>query len=651
MRRSVTGNLRLAATAAGILCCAAASEAQELAIAPRITVIEGDSGNVGWNIQVTTTGPNPLQSVSWRTLAGSASGGSDFVVVSSGTVSWPTDDLPKNITVFIAGDFTAEWNSTEQQDEVFFVELFNPVSATIRSGRSTVTIIDNDTPQPGAQYLSAVTDSTGALATDGRNRLQWRVPAAPSSPTQFEVCWKATLPGTACASPTSNTDTAGGACAPLINGPFTAGAKLLFTHDNMSVVKVNVPMNYCYSVFTKYPGTSPERAEVAVRTFDSTNGPLKWALSEGHYNGAPTASLAPPTVGQHGVYAVGTDGVVLAMQRGPVGGLWPVGWNPLALGKPTQNRSAAIPMANSSRLLLGTDEGGLHALDGQTGAILWSRSQKFLNALPFVLGGVQAQPAALLKAFGGNNDMVLVGTNAGASNRFYALDAQTGNDQGTFYAHAQLGNVTGQAVVDYANNNVFFLTSNPTGALFGLDMGGSGAPNLTLDTGLAFSNPKTLPYGSSGSPVLRNNHLLWGDSFSSVWGLDITTDTPYSAGTGDGPVKGFVWPDRRDTRIYFATNGKVQCLQDNGGSFSGCPGSWPVGVTSPSMLLQKPGTDFIYVGDSQGNLVQIKVSDQSQLPLLLDSGVQIGPPSLDGPNNLLLVGSSSGRIFAVQVPY
>jgi len=69
------------------------------------------------------------------------------------------------------------------------------------------------------------------------------------------------------------------------------------------------------------------------------------------------------------------------------------------------------------------------------------------------------------------------------------------------------------------------------------------------------------------------------------------------------------------------------------------------------MVLQKPGTDFLYLGDGQGRLVQIKVSDMSTTPLLLESGVQIGAPSLDGPNSILIVGSATGTIYGVRVPY
>ena len=355
MRRIMEWTARLAiASAALVLGSAALSEAQtpQLDIQADARTIEGDGSNTILNIQVTNSGPSTSAvSVSWRTLAASAVGSSDYIVVSSGSLSWSVgDSLPKTLMVQIVGDFAPEWSSTLQQDEIFFVELFNPINATIGRSRSTVTIVDNDTSLPGVQYLSAVTDSTDSNATDGRNRLQWRVAAAQAAPTLIKVCWKSHP--TSCTSPLSDTDTAGGGCASL--GPAGMGSKQLFTHDNTSAIKVNVPAAYCYSVFTYYPGLSTERAEVAVTTFDSTPGPVKWAFTPGHYSTNTAASLVPPTVGIDGIYSVGTDGVVFAMQRGtgPTSGLWPATWNPVALGKPAHNRSPVVTFSAGARLLV-----------------------------------------------------------------------------------------------------------------------------------------------------------------------------------------------------------------------------------------------------------------------------------------------------------
>ena len=148
--------------------------------------------------------------------------------------------------------------------------------------------------------------------------------------------------------------------------------------------------------------------------------------------------------------------------------------------------------------------------------------------------------------------------------------------------------------------------------------------------------------------VLRNNRLYVGDNTSQLFVLYLD-GTSYAAPTGDGAVKGFLWPDRRNDNLYFSTTNKVHAVRDTG---SGFVDLWsPIAVLTPSMVLQKPGTDFIYVGNGNGGLVQINVSTQAQITLPLEgAGVQIGAPSLDGGNNLLMVGSSTGTIHAVRVP-
>lgn len=626
------------ALTAAVLLSAAAAQAQIPVSVDDVRVAEGSSGFWSISIAVRLSGPPPTSvTVDYTILPGSALSGTDYTAVpANGTLTFPAlSSAPQFIPgVQINGDGVDEWSLTLQQDKAFFVQLSNPSSGiVIDKGRGTVTLIDDDHANPpGVQFLTAVSTGTGAI---GQNKLQWRIPGAPSPVANVHIAWKQ---GAGCSFPLSETDITGGG---LVNVGSAAapGAVQTYVHGSRPI---GTP--HCYSVFTYngagFPCGPTEIAHVKATPIDTT-GTIAWSYASG------AASVVPPSVGTDAIYTTDNVGVVHAMNRVAPLGEWPSGWNPVAVGKPTQNRSAVVPMGSRSRLFLGTDGGGVHAIDGKTGTVVWSRSA--VTALPNV-GGVQAQPAGLFKAFGGNNDMLLVGTNAGASNTFFALDPGTGNNLGSLYSNPLMGNVTGMAVVDYASNRVFFLTTAASGTFFGLDLGPSGAPNLTLATTLPGGNPRTFT-GTNGSAVLRNSHLVWGDNASTVFGLDLTTGTAYSVGTGDGAVKGFLWPDRRDDRLYFSTNGNVQCLRDAGTTFASCGGAWPVPVTSPSMVLQKPGTDYLYVGDGQGRLIQIKVSDQSSLPLMLESGVQIGAPSLDGANNILVVGSATGTIYGVRVPF
>ena len=631
MRPIVTRITRV--TVLALLSCASLAQAQIPIRVTDVRAVEGSAGFHGVAVPVNVSGPPPVTiTVDWTLVAGTATAPADFTMA-SGTLTFPAlSSAPQNISVQVNGDTLDEWSPTAMQDAVLFVQLSNAsAGGVIDKGRGTLTLIEDDHTNAGIQFLTAV--STGS-SVSGQNKLQWRVPGAPSAVTNVTVVWHQ---GAGCTFPASTTDTAGG-------GSFTVAA--LGAGLTQAAVHSGRPLTpHCYSVFAVngagFP--SPEIARVKATPIDTT-GSILWSYASG------ATSVVPPSVGADAVYTTDNLGVVHAMTRGSGlgAGEWPSTWNPLAVGKPTQNRSAVVPVSTGSRLLLGTDGGGVHGVDGRFGTLVWSRSTSFGSALPS-LGGVQAQPSALLKSFAGNNDMLLVGTNNGASNTFHALDPATGNTQDVPYPNGLMGNVMGQAVVDYSLNRAYFLTSDATGTLFGLDLGLAGTPKLTLAT-LAGGNPKSFG-GSNGAAVLRDNHLFFGDNNGNLLGLDLATGASYSKPTSDGNVKGFVWPDRRDTRLYFATTSNVQCQRDNGAGFSGCPGSWPVPVTSPSMVLQKPGTDFLYLGDGQGRLVQIKVSDLSTTPLLLESGVQIGAPSLDGPNSILIVGSATGTIYGIRVPY
>jgi outer membrane protein assembly factor BamB len=629
-----------------------------LRIEPERRVVEQDSGTIPVTFTVylssaNTSGPT---TVNWSTTAGSALDGVDFVP-DSGTVTFPQfDNFPKSVTVYVQNDTTPEWNPTLQQDEVFFVDLSMPVGADgIEKGRATVTVVDNDTFQPGVQFLSVVTDSTGSATNLGRNRLQWRVPAAQSNPSQIVVAW--TSGSTNCTPPTS--DTAGETPGPAVLVPVAAGSKQMWTHDSSNFGPVQVPRVYCYSVFTKYPSVSSQRAEVVTRTFDSTTGPVKWTYTPGYYGGSPAPSVVPPTVGADGIYTVSTDGVVHAMQRGDLGGLWPSNWDPVALGKPAHARSPVVPLLAGSRLYVGTESGEVHAVDARTGALVWSRSQFFNNTqlMPASSTGVQATPAGLFKPWGGQNDLILVGTATGTNNtRFFALDPATGGTIDDYPRAGDTGtieNVYGMAVVDYAApNRVYFSTAGAAGSLWSLDLGPMGLPDLTLSA--PAWNPKPLNAAANGSPVVRGGRLYVGTVDGLVHSMRLADGTLDDLDLGDGDVKGFMFPDRRNGNLYFSTNGKVWAVRDDLEPANPFLSQiWSVNdIPSPSIVLQRPGTDTLYVGGGDGRLYKINVADaspqSSKTFVPLQPGGQIGAPSLDLTYNLVLVGSSSGVIYAVR---
>jgi outer membrane protein assembly factor BamB len=569
------------------------------------------------------------------------------------------NDTPQTVTVQVKNDSVDEWPGFAQ-DEVFFVQPSNPSGAVIEKGRASVTILDNDHSQPGLQFVSAVSYSTGTGTNDGRNILQWRVPPSPAAPTSILIRWNSASVGTDCSAPASDTAFAENQKSLL---PGLAGELQSWTHDSIiGPGFVVVPRVYCYSLFAMYPALTAEKVEVVTRTFDTSSGPERWVYSPGHRLGQASVSVMPPTVGPDGVYTVSTDGVVHAMRRGLAptgGGLWPPTWNPLSLGKPAHNRSPVAPFKGVWRLLIGTEDGEVNVLDARTGTLVWSRSAAFggTQLMPSFSTGVQATPAALLTDFGGQHDLLLLGTaTSSGTTKFFALDPANGDTlddyDGADAPPGSINNVYGMAVVDYAENRAYFATADASFTLWSLDLG-TGSPNLTL------TSTTTLPWNplalgaTSGAPVLRNGRIYLGTdtgAAATLHSLRLSDGNLRSYTHGNEQIKGFVWPDRRNQNLYFSTLSQVHAVRDDG-LFTPLPWS-PMTLNSPSPVLQKPGTDFLYVGDKDGRLVQIDIATGNVRVRVLEPGKQIGAPSLD--NNVpafIHVGSETGAVYAVQVPF
>jgi hypothetical protein len=122
-----------------------------------ITIDEGDSNNplIGWDFTVRLSGPSTQPvSVTVSTQAGSATSNVDFGA-GSATVTFQPGQTSSSLTVFVIADTTVEGT------EDFFLNLSNPVNATIGDGQGVATIIDDD-----ALLLLNQTSSTRGVAFD-----------------------------------------------------------------------------------------------------------------------------------------------------------------------------------------------------------------------------------------------------------------------------------------------------------------------------------------------------------------------------------------------------------------------------------------------------------------------------------------------------
>jgi hypothetical protein len=613
-----------------------------------VQVVEGNSGTTNAVFPVTLSNPSSVAvSASWSTADGTATlANSDYVQVSGGTVAFPANTTgPQYVTVLVNGDTTPE------PDEVFYVDLSGASGAALLKARGVGEILDDDVVNPGVSAFTIVSDSVGSAATDGRNRLQWFVPASATGATDVLIKYNSGATCTPPPNPTSGTQTI---TVPLSGGDF--GNTMSVTHQGGSDPPV-LGQQYCYSAFLTYPGPVYSAGEsMSARPFDST-GNVKWKL----FTPNPATALAPPTVGFDAVIGLSNDGYVQAMQRGPTGGVWPGPWKPLSLGDVAQHRAPVVPLPGGSRAFISTQNGWIYAVDTANGNLVWS------TQLPE--GRAQGAPAGIFTAFGGKWDYILVGTSAGANNRFYALDPATGAVIDAFpaagseaLATGSIGAILGAATVDYGGDGRVYFASRKDVAnqsLWCLDLGpASDALRLAWKSGV--------PGAINGSPVLANGRVYVVDENGTAWSVAPDGSSAYSLSLGDGDGKGFLFPDRGSTDLYVATQTQVHALTDNVGTSLVTKPGWatPFTVPSPghpSVVLLRPGTNELYVGVDQyppsnaAGLLHINADDGTFVSFLQleATSLVIGAPSLDIGQAIpqIHVGSEAGVFYAVQLGF
>ena len=476
---------------------------------------------------------------------------------------------------------------------------------------------------------------------DSRNVLEWVYPAT------FDTIRIRYTTGSPCAFPV-NGDTSG---VLLLDRIGAAGARDSFAHD-----PAPNGTTFCYRLFVDTTGGG-------VWSIGKTNsgkpfptaGPLKWAFHSGMF------STTAPTVGGAGIIATNNDNAVHSMRRGPGGGEWPAGWKPLMLGGAVQNRSPIVPISVGSSnpvVFLGAQDGNVYAVDATLGAAAaapW--------ATPAPAGAlVQAAPAGLFTAFTGAFDYLLVGTRvAGSDNVFKAFDPADGSLEGTFDnggAGSGIGIISSMAAVDYATSRVYFTSGVRAGGsantLWCLQLGPSGS---------VFSLVWARALGSiESAPVLRGGRVYVGSTSGggTLYSIDAASGNPLNDRSyvhGDGPVKGFVFPDRNSPTgdLYFAANTRVWGVTEIGSVLANKYGAGialPNGAV-PSTLLFHPASHYVYVGDNLGRFLQIDTLTGSFADAAIQLGASpltLGAPSLDIGYGLVHIGSEPGTFFAIEVP-
>jgi uncharacterized repeat protein (TIGR01451 family) len=157
-----------------------------------VSVTEGNSGTTSAVFTVSLSAPSGLPvSVGYQTADGTASAPDDYQAIVTASLTLAPGETTKTITALVNGEMTAE------ADEHFFINLSNPVNATITDGQGRGTIVSDDLPLIRLSASSYSVDEDGLHAIVTINRLgdlsqPARVDYATSDPSGLNNCSQVT---------------------------------------------------------------------------------------------------------------------------------------------------------------------------------------------------------------------------------------------------------------------------------------------------------------------------------------------------------------------------------------------------------------------------------------------------------------------------
>ena len=148
-----------------------------------VSVTEGNVPQGGMNAVFTVSlsaGTGEVVTVNYMTANGTATAGSDYEAVPSGTLTFSAWTTSQTITVPVLGDLLFELNET------FFVNLSGETNATIADGQGQGTINDDDSP------AVSINDMSLAEGNSGTANVNFTLTLAPASNQDVFVSYNTT---------------------------------------------------------------------------------------------------------------------------------------------------------------------------------------------------------------------------------------------------------------------------------------------------------------------------------------------------------------------------------------------------------------------------------------------------------------------------
>jgi outer membrane protein assembly factor BamB len=429
------------------------------------------------------------------------------------------------------------------------------------------------------------------------------------------------------------------------------------------------------------PPTAPPRYSSGVSSTITTGAPggvnKLWSYRTG------AATLAPPGIDPGNSVIVGSnDNIVHSMSVTDGGRRYQPGGAVGTTGGAIQSRPPVIPAADTTGVDCDTVTGGVQpcdvtfvgAADGKVYAFNASTGAKLWESAVLTLGGgtIQGAPSVQLKlysngAFTPTVDLVFVGTrNAGGAsatdNRVYALNANDGSIVWTFNAGggSNVDLISSTGAVDYSANAVWFTSRSN---------GGTQNSLWKLNTNDGSLLDSHLLGDIDGSPTINTDgkvvYAVTNSGSLVLVRTDIASCTA-SLGAGSGSGVGFPIPISTGSgaeNVYFSTATTLNKFAVTYNPSAVACGSETItnlnGSTWTNPALSSPSTPIVnlanvsfpfYVGDSSGRLNKI---DAATGAILASRDVNllatIGDPSIDLVLGRLIVGDTTGRVYAFDV--